>query len=70
VVQIKDNVRLSRAQTVSGAASLVSYALGYPVAIFAHSAIGWVLVMLGGFFLFFFGIVTIRRIHRGSQGSP
>jgi hypothetical protein len=65
-VQVRDEFRPSRRQTVSGAAALVSYAVGYPLAIFGHSPIGWAVVMLGGVFLFSFGVITIRRIHRGT----
>lgn len=61
-------IHATRTQLVLGAAMVLSYAVGYPVAIFAHSAIGWVLVSIGGVFLFALGFVTIRRIDRGARG--
>jgi hypothetical protein len=57
----------TRTQLLLGAAMLVCYAVGYPVAIFAHSVIGWVFVTIGGVFLFALGAVTIRRIDRGTR---
>jgi hypothetical protein len=43
------------------------YLVGYPIALVAKSPIGWVLVTLGGLFLFALAGVTIARVHRGSQ---
>lgn len=45
-----------------GAAALC-YLIGYPLALMAHSAIGWVFVFLGGPLLIASGVVTIRRVH-------
>lgn len=39
------------------------YGLGYPIALIAHSNLGWLLVTLGGGFLIALGVVTVRRIH-------
>jgi hypothetical protein len=47
-------------------AVVLSYAVGYPIALIVDSSFGWVLVTLGGFFLVALGIVTVRRIHRAS----
>jgi hypothetical protein len=48
----------------------VSYGVGYPLALVADEGLGWVLVMLGGVCLLGLGVVTVRRIHRGSGVSP
>ncbi len=66
-VEPDGNARLVRAQLVLGAATLLAYAIGYPVAIIGHSGFGWVLVTIGGVLLMVFGGVTIVRIHRGSD---
>ncbi|MDX6212699.1 MAG: hypothetical protein QOF82_1786 [Frankiales bacterium] len=62
----KESVRPDRDQTVLAAAMLVCYAVGYPVALLAHSPIGWGFVMLGGVLLFLLIFATIRRINRGA----
>jgi hypothetical protein len=64
------NSRPTRSQTVYGAAALVSYGVGYPVAIVGDYFWGWILVALGGVFLLALGAVTIARIHRGSAAPP
>lgn len=61
-----ERVRPDRNQTILAVAMLVCYAVGYPVAIFGHSPIGWGFVMLGGVFLFLLLLITIRRINRGA----
>lgn len=66
---LTDKTRMSRAQLVLGVATILAYAIGYPVALIGGSPIGWVLVTLGGVFLIALGIVTVRRIHRGSSGG-
>lgn len=63
---LTEKAHMSRPQVVLGAATVLAYAVGYPVALLAHSPIGWVLVTLGGVFLLALGVVTIRRIHRGA----
>ena len=69
-VQVTTGVRPTRSQATWGIAALVSYAVGYPLALVADQGLGWVLVMLGGVCLLGLGIVTVRRIHRGSGVSP
>jgi hypothetical protein len=68
-VPVRDELRPSRSQTISGGAALVSYAVGYPLAIFGHSPIGWIVVMLGGVFLLCLGAITVRRVHRGTSAT-
>lgn len=46
------------------------YGLGYPLALVAHSAAGWVLVTLGGVCLIALGVVTIRRVHQSTDDAP
>lgn len=62
--QPNGKARPNRTQIILGVACLLAYAVGYPVAIIGDSPFGWVLVTLGGVFLFAFLIVTIRRINR------
>jgi cyanate permease len=42
------------------------YLIGYPLALGAHSAIGWVFVALGGPFLFALLMTVIQRVHSRS----
>jgi hypothetical protein len=64
-VTSKPRVRPDRNQTILAVAMVLCYAVGYPVAIFGHSPIGWGFVMLGGVFLFLLLLITIRRITAG-----
>jgi hypothetical protein len=66
---LNGTARPTWAQVVLGGGSLLAYAVGYPLAIVGGSGIGWVLVMLGGLLLLAFGLVTVRRIHRGASRS-
>lgn len=59
--------RPSGIQSVLIAGAGLCYLVGYPVALMAYPAVGWSLVTLGGAFLFALGVVTIRRVHRGTQ---
>jgi hypothetical protein len=61
------NSRPTRSQLVFGGGAVVSYGVGYPVAIVGDYPWGWILVALGGVFLLALGAVTIARIHRGSS---
>jgi hypothetical protein len=56
----------TRTQKVLAIAVVLSYLIGYPVALVLDSSIGWVLVTVGGIFLIALGIVTVRQIHRSS----
>lgn len=58
--------RLTRAETGLLLAALVCYAVGYPLALWGSSSLGWVLVALGGPFLFAVGALLVRRLHRSS----
>jgi hypothetical protein len=51
------------------AATLTCYGIGYPVALWGHSAAGWVLVFLGGPLLLTLGVLLIRRIHVGASSD-
>ncbi|MEO6821055.1 MAG: hypothetical protein ABI468_00700 [Candidatus Nanopelagicales bacterium] len=62
--------RPTRVQVLLAAAMFASYAVGYPVAIVADSAIGWLLVMLGGVFLMLLVGVTVRRITAAPRAEP
>ncbi len=58
------NSGLSQGQRIFGSGALISYGLGYPMALWLHSAVGWALVMVGGLFLLGFGVATIRWAQR------
>jgi ABC-type spermidine/putrescine transport system permease subunit I len=62
-------LRPNRTQACSAVASLLSYAVGYPLALVADNALGWVLVMLGGLFLLAFVGSTVVRVHRGRDAD-
>lgn len=51
-------------------ATVVCYAIGYPLALLAHSVAGWLLVTVGGIPLIALGVVTVRRIHLSSPPDP
>ncbi len=55
---------LTRGQAWLLAVTVLCYAVGYPLGIVLDSAVGWVLVSLGGLGLLALGVVTVRRIHR------
>jgi hypothetical protein len=65
-VRMSGELRPTRQQIVLAAATIASYAIGYPVAIVANAWFGWVLVTLGGLFLFALVVVTIQRMNRRS----
>jgi hypothetical protein len=58
--------RLTSAQSALAVAAGLCYLIGYPVALFADSGVGWTLVTLGGVFLLALGVLTVRRIHRST----
>lgn len=49
------------------AATLACYGIGYPLALWGHSAAGWVLVFLGGPLLLTLGVLTVRMLHQGAD---
>ena len=51
-------------------ATVLAYAVGYPLALVGGWAVGWILVTLGGFLLMGLGLVTIRRIQRAGPSEP
>ena len=52
-----------------GVATVLCYAIGYPLALLGHSAVGWVFVFLGGPLLLALGVLTIRRIAARTDDS-
>ena len=48
------------------AATVACYGTGYPLALWGHSAAGWVLVFLGGPLLLILGVLTVRQLHQGA----
>ena len=50
--------------------TVLCYAIGYPLALIGHSALGWVFVALGGPLLIATGIVVIRRVHISIDAGP
>jgi ABC-type enterobactin transport system permease subunit len=67
VMSAWNRVHASPLQIRLGLATLVSYAIGYPVAIIAHAAVGWVFVSIGGVFLLWLIVVTVRQIDRNAR---
>jgi hypothetical protein len=61
--------QVSRLQLILLAATVICYAVGYPLGIVGRSVFGWVLVTLGGVFLIALGTVTVRRIHQSDVRS-
>ncbi len=59
--RFRDHV--SKLQMLLFAAAAASYAVGYPLGLASHLAVGWVLVTLGGVFLVALGTVTVRRMN-------
>lgn len=53
-----------RSLTILLAATVVCYAVGYPLALIGHSDVGWVFVFLGGPLLIALLVVVIRRVQR------
>ena len=51
-------------------ATVACYGTGYPLALWGHSAAGWVLVFLGGPLLLTLGVLTVRLLHRSSAPPP
>ena len=49
------------------AATVACYGTGYPLALWGHSAAGWVLVFLGGPLLLTLGVQTIRLLHHSAD---
>lgn len=60
---------LSDAQGALVVATVVCYAVGYPLALLVDAVVGWSLVMLGGVFLLALGVVTIRRVARAQRSD-
>lgn len=64
-----DLPRPNRVQSWLIGLTALSYAVGYPIALVAELAVGWVLVSLGGLFLLALGIVTIRRTTQSERSD-
>ncbi len=61
--------QVSKLQLFLFAAAAASYAVGYPLGLASHLAVGWVLVTLGGVFLVALGTVTVRRMNTDAKSS-
>jgi ABC-type spermidine/putrescine transport system permease subunit I len=64
-----DSERLSRRLRLLTVVTAACYAIGYPLALGAHSNVGWVFVALGGPFLIALLITVIQRVHLDSVGT-
>ena len=51
------------------AATLACYGTGYPLALWGHSAVDWVLVFLGGPLLLTLGVLTVRLMHESAEAD-
>ena len=58
--------RLTTGEMQLATTAAACYAVGYPLALWGQSSFGWVLVALGGPFLFAAGVLLVRRLHRTS----
>jgi hypothetical protein len=61
--------RRSRRTRVLVVVTALCYAIGYPLALGAHSNVGWIFVGLGGPFLIALLITVIQRVHLDSLGD-
>jgi hypothetical protein len=66
---VSDLPRPNRVQSWLIGLAALSYAVGYPVALIADLAVGWVLVSVGGLFLLALGVVTIRRATQSERSG-
>jgi hypothetical protein len=64
--------RPQRRLTALLVATAFCYAIGYPLALVGHSAVGWVFVALGGPLLLALGVMVIRHVHFSTEapGRP
>lgn len=51
-------------------ATVACYGTGYPLALWGHTDVGWVLVFLGGPLLLTLGVLTVRLLHRSTAVPP
>lgn len=58
-----DRERLNRRMQILAAATALCYAIGYPLALAAHSNLGWIFVGLGGPVLIALLITVVQRVH-------
>ncbi|MEO6700855.1 MAG: hypothetical protein ABI140_19725 [Jatrophihabitantaceae bacterium] len=63
-------LRPNRAQWWLILTTAACYAVGYPVALLAHTLFGWLLVSVGGLLLMVLALVTVSRVHRGAKSDP
>lgn len=64
-----DDARLARRLRMLTLATALCYAIGYPVALGAHSNVGWLFVALGGPFLIALVVTIIQRVHLSETAS-
>ena len=67
IVALPEELRPNRQQWRLLAITLVCYATGYPIALGLDQAWGWILVTVGGFFLIWLLLITVRRINAGGK---
>lgn len=65
----KRGIERQRFPIILLAATVLCYAVGYPLAIFGHSSVGWIFVGLGGPFLIALGVSVIRRVHASAEAA-
>ena len=68
IVALPEELRPNRQQWRLLIITLACYATGYPIALGLDQAWGWILVTVGGFFLIWLLLITIRRMN--SAGDP
>ena len=62
-----DRDRLTRRMKILVVVTALCYAVGYPVALGAHSNVGWIFVGLGGPFLIALLITVVQRVHLDAE---
>ena len=62
-----DRDRLTRRIQILVVVTALCYAIGYPVALGAHSNVGWIFVGLGGPFLIALLITVVQRVHLDAE---
>lgn len=68
IVALPKELRPDAKQRRLLAVTIACYATGYPIALGLNQPWGWILVTVGGIFLFWLILVTIRRIN--GHGEP
>lgn len=64
-----DPDRLTSRTRILGVLTVSCYAIGYPIALGAHSKVGWIFVGLGGPFLIALLVTVVQRVHFAAEAE-